>query len=68
MWLVDGENESEMLHENEQTVTVTHSSAVLKGAVSSFSKKTLMKANCLSENTAGENYLITMQVWLADSV
>lgn len=31
--------------EDEQTVTVTHSSAVLKGALSSLSKNLLMKAN-----------------------
>lgn len=64
IWLVDGEREREVPHEDEQTVTVTHSSAVLKGALSSFSNNLLMKANCLSENPARGNYLISIQVWL----
>lgn len=56
------ESESEVPHEDEQTVTVTHSSAVLKGALSSLSKNLSMKANSLPENPARRNYLITMHV------
>lgn len=62
------ESESEVPHEDEQTVTVTHSSAVLKGALSSLSKNLSMKANSLPENPARRNYLITMHVWLTGSV
>lgn len=40
----------ETLHENEQTATVTHSTGVLKGALSSLLMDLLMKADCLSEN------------------
>ena len=60
MRLVDGEREAR--HEDEQTVTVTHSSAALKGVLSGFSENPLMKANCMPENSGGGNYLITVQV------
>lgn len=54
VFLSDWENKREIPHEDEQTVTVTHSSAVLKGALSSFSKNLLMKANCLSKKALQE--------------
>lgn len=44
--LVDGKSKREILCEDEQTVTVTHSSAILKGALSSFSRNLSMKTNC----------------------